>query len=203
MVGADLANLVNEAALLAARRNHEKVQMDDFTDALERIVLGAERQIMLSEEDRARIAYHEAGHAIVGMMTPGRRPGPQGLDHPARRGARRHARVADQRPLQLRASEYLRARIKVALGGRVAEELVFDSITTGAESDIRQLTEIARHMVGAWGMSGEVGPIAVLPQDDQVGPFGPSRACRPRRRSWSTRRCGSSSTTSTARPRAC
>ena len=74
MVGADLANLVNEAALLAARRNHEKVQMDDFTDALERIVLGAERQIMLSDEDRARIAYHEAGHAIVGMMTPGADP---------------------------------------------------------------------------------------------------------------------------------
>ena len=101
MVGADLANLVNEAALLAARRNHEVVQEADFTDALERIVLGAERQVMMSPEDRRRTAYHEGGHAIVGMLTRGRRSGAQGLDHPARDGARRHVRRARQRPLQL------------------------------------------------------------------------------------------------------
>ena len=169
--------------------------MEDFTDALERIVLGAERQIMLTRRRTARrTAYHEAGHAIVGMMTPGRRPGPQGLDHPPRDGARRHA---SPRPTTDRfnyTEQYLRARIKVALGGRVAEELVFGTITTGAESDIQQLTEIARHMVGRWGMSGEVGPISVLPPDGEVGLLGPLRASRRRRRSWSTPRCGGSST---------
>ena len=150
MVGADLANLVNEAALLAARRNHEKVQMDDFTDALEKIVLGAERQIMLSDEDKARIAYHEAGHAIVGMLTPGADPVrkvsiiPRGMAL----GVTLASPTSDRSNY---AEDYLRTRIKVALGGRVAEELVFDSITTGAESDIQQLTEIARHMVGALG----------------------------------------------------
>ena len=102
MVGADLANLANEAALTAARRNHEKVQLEDFTDALEKIVLGAPRGTVLSEEDRKRVAYHEAGHAIVGMLTPGGRPGAQGLDHPARHGARRDALRARSRQGQLR-----------------------------------------------------------------------------------------------------
>jgi cell division protease FtsH len=178
MVGADLANLVNEAALLAARRNHEQVQMEDFTDALERIVLGAERQIMLSEEDRARIAYHEAGHAIVGMMTPGADPVRKVSIIP--RGMALGVTLASPTSDRFNYTEhYLRTRIKVALGGRVAEELVFESITTGAESDIRQLTEIARHMVGSWGMSGKVGPISVLPQDGEVGPFGPLQSVAP------------------------
>ena len=101
MVGADLANLVNEAALLAARRDHELIQESDFTDALERIVLGAERQVMMTPEDRRRTAYHEGGHAIVGHAHRGRRPGPQGLDHPAGARARRHVRRARERPLQL------------------------------------------------------------------------------------------------------
>ena len=178
MVGADLANLVNEAALLAARRNHEQVEMEDFTDALERIVLGAERQIMLSDEDRARIAYHEAGHAIVGMMTPGADPVRKVSIIP--RGMALGVTLASPTTDRFNYTEhYLRSKIKVALGGRVAEELVFDSITTGAESDIRQLTEIARHMVGAWGMSGKVGPISVLPQDGEVGPFGPLQSVSP------------------------
>ncbi len=178
MVGADLANLVNEAALLAARRNHEQVEMEDFTDALERIVLGAERQIMLSEEDRARIAYHEAGHAIVGMMTPGADPVRKVSIIP--RGMALGVTLASPTTDRFNYTEhYLRAKIKVALGGRVAEELVFESITTGAESDIRQLTEIARHMVGAWGMSGKVGPISVLPQDGEIGPFGPLQSVSP------------------------
>ena len=102
MVGADLANLANEAALTAARRNHEKVEMADFTDALEKIVLGAPRGMVLADEERRRIAYHESGHALVGMLTPGRRPGAQGLDHPARDGARRDALRARPRPRQLR-----------------------------------------------------------------------------------------------------
>src|SRR5205814_3001309 len=140
MVGADLANLVNEAALLAARRAHEKVSTDDFTAALERIVLGAERKVMLSEDDRRRTATHEAGHAIVGMLTEGADPVrkvsiiPRGMAL----GVTFSAPDADRFNYDER---HLRALIKVALGGRVAEELVFGDRTTGAESDIQQLTQ--------------------------------------------------------------
>jgi cell division protease FtsH len=169
MVGADLANLVNEAALLAARRNHEVVEESDFTDALERIVLGAERQIMIGPEDRRRTAYHEAGHAIVGMLTDGADPVRKISIIPRSEslGVTFSAPDADRYNYQERE---LQARIKVALGGRGAEEIVFDQPTTGAESDIRQLTEVARHMVGRWGMSNKVGPLAVISADGR-SPF--------------------------------
>jgi cell division protease FtsH len=171
MVGADLANLVNEAALLAARRDHEAVDESDFTDALERIVLGAERQIMISAEDRRRTAYHEAGHAIVGMLTDGADPVRKIsiIPRATSLGVTFSAPDADRYSYQERE---LLARIKVALGGRGAEEVVFAQPTTGAESDIQQLTEIARHMVGRWGMSDRVGPLAVLPTDGR-GPVFP------------------------------
>jgi cell division protease FtsH len=165
MVGADLANLVNEAALLAARRGHDKVTMADFTDALERIVLGAERKVMLTEEDRRRTAYHESGHAIVGMLTEGADPVrkisiiPRGLALGVTFSAPESDRYNYER-------HELAARIKVALGGRGAEELVFGEPTTGAESDIQQLTRIARQMVGRWGMSEAIGPIAVTVNGD-------------------------------------
>src|SRR5215218_2286596 len=174
MVGADLANLVNEAALTAARREHDVVEEADFTDALERIVLGAERQVMLGDEDRRRTAYHEGGHAIVGMLTPGADPVrkvsiiPRGLAL----GVTFSAPDADR-------FNYLEpeivAKIKVALGGRVAEEIVFGQISTGAESDIEQLTGLARQMVGRWGMSDALGPISVIPRDGSV-PFFPGPA---------------------------
>jgi cell division protease FtsH len=164
MVGADLANLVNEAALTAARRGHDAVEEADFTDALERIILGAERQVLISDEDRRRTAYHEGGHAIVGMLTPGADPVrkvsiiPRGMAL----GVTFSAPDADR-------FNYLRpeilAKIKVALGGRVAEEVVFGEISTGAESDIEQLTGLARQMVGRWGMSDALGPVAVIPRD--------------------------------------
>jgi cell division protease FtsH len=171
MVGADLANLVNEAALLAARREHDAVEESDFTDALERIVLGAERQIMIGPEDRRRTAYHEAGHAIVGMLTEGADPVRKIsiIPRATSLGVTFSAPDADRYNYLERE---LQARIKVALGGRGAEEIVFAQPTTGAESDIQQLTEIARHMVGRWGMSAKVGPLAVLPVDGR-GPLLP------------------------------
>ena len=171
MVGADLENLVNEAALLAARREHEKVNREDLTDALERIVLGAERKVMISEDDRRRTAYHEAGHAIVGMLTAGADPVRKVSIIPRGQalGVTFSAPDADRFNFE---QQHLLAQIKVALGGRVAEELVFSDITTGAESDIQQLTRIARHMVGRWGMSRAIGPIAVIPADG-MGPFLP------------------------------
>ena len=171
MVGADLANLVNEAALTAARRAHDVVEEADFTDALERIVLGAERQVMLSAEDRRRTAYHEGGHAIVGMLTPGADPVrkvsiiPRGMAL----GVTFSAPDADR--FNYLQPEVL-ARIKVALGGRAAEEIVFAEVSTGAESDIEQLTGLARQMVGRWGMSPTVGPVAVISRDGS-GPFLP------------------------------
>jgi cell division protease FtsH len=174
MVGADLANLVNEAALLAARRSHERVEEADFTDSLERIVLGAERQVMLSDEDKRRTAYHEGGHAIVGMLTEGADPVrkvsiiPRGLALGVTFAAPESDRFNYREPEVL-------AKIKVALGGRAAEEVVYGESSTGAESDIQQLTELARQMVGRWGMSPAVGPIAVLPRDG-AGPLLPGAA---------------------------
>ncbi|MET0770521.1 MAG: ATP-dependent zinc metalloprotease FtsH [Solirubrobacteraceae bacterium] len=164
MVGADLANLANEAALTAARRGHEKVEMSDFTDAMEKIVLGSPRGTVLSDDERRRVAYHEAGHALVGMLTPGADPVRKVSIIP--RGQALGVTFAapdDDRSNYEEA--WLLAKIDVALGGRVAEEVVFGTITTGAESDIQQLTQIARGMVGRWGMSRDIGPIAVLPQE--------------------------------------
>jgi cell division protease FtsH len=168
MVGADLANLVNEGALLAARREHAKVTPEDLSDSLERIVLGAERKVMLTEDDRRRTAYHEAGHAIVGMLTAGADPVRKVSIIPRGQalGVTFSAPDVDRFNFDER---HLLAQIKVALGGRTAEELVFGDLTTGAESDIQQLTRIARMMVGRWGMSRAIGPIAVLPADG----FGP------------------------------
>jgi cell division protease FtsH len=164
MVGADLANLVNEAALLAARRSHEVVVEADFTDALERIVLGAERQVMMSVEDRRLTAYHEGGHAIVGMLTPGADPVrkvsiiPRGTALGVTFSAPESDRFNYREP-------EVKAKIAVALGGRAAEEVVFGEISTGAESDLEQLTGIARQMVGRWGMSSSIGPVTVIPRD--------------------------------------
>jgi cell division protease FtsH len=171
MVGADLANLANEAALLAARRDHAQVEMADLTDSLEKIMLGSPRGILLSPADRERTAYHESGHALVGMLTPGADPVrkvsiiPRGMAL----GVTLSTPDSDRVSYTL---EELQDKIKVALGGRVAEEVVYGTITTGAESDIQQLTLIARQMVGRWGMSEAIGPIAVLPADGE-GPYLP------------------------------
>jgi len=172
--GADIALLVNEAALFAARRDHAAVELQDFTDAIEKIILGAERQIVMSDADRERTAYHESGHALVGMLTPGADPVrkisiiPRGqalgvtLSTPEtdRYGYSRHELIA---------------KIKVALGGRAAERVVYGEITTGAESDIQNLTQIARGMVGRWGMSEAIGPLAVT-DGREDGPLLPGAA---------------------------
>ena len=174
MVGADLANLVNEAALTAARRGHDVVEEADFTDALERIVLGAERQVMMTAEDRRRTAYHEGGHAIVGMLTPGADPVRKVSIIPRGMALGVTFSAPDSDRFNYLEPEIL-AKIKVALGGRVAEEIVFGEISTGAESDIQQLTGLARQMVGRWGMSDTLGPVAVIPRDG-AGPFLPGAA---------------------------
>jgi cell division protease FtsH len=170
MVGADLANLVNEAALLAARRGHEKVDAADFSDALEKIVLGTARGVMLSREERERTAYHESGHALLGMLTPGADPVRKISILPRGQalGVTFQAPAADRYSYS---ATYLRGRIVGALGGRAAEEVVFAEVTTGAESDLDQVSNIARQMVGRWGMSAAVGPVTVLPPPGQGSPF--------------------------------
>jgi cell division protease FtsH len=174
MVGADLANLVNEAALLAARRSHDQVTEADFTDALEKIVLGAERQVLMSPEDKRRTAYHEGGHALVGMLTPGADPVRKISIIPRGQSLGVTFSAPDADRFNYERSELI-ARIKVSLGGRVAEEIIFGEPSTGAESDIQQLTGIARQMVGRWGMSDKIGPLAVLPSDG-AGPLLPGAA---------------------------
>ena len=145
--------------------------MADFTDSLEKLLLGAPRGIMLSPEDRERTAYHESGHALVGMLTPDADPVrkvsiiPRGQALGVTLSTPDTDRVGYSR-------EELDAKIKVSLGGRVAEEVVYGKISTGAESDLQQLTQIARQMVGRWGMSDKLGPITLLPQDGQ-GAFFP------------------------------
>jgi cell division protease FtsH len=164
MGGADLANLVNEAALLAARRKHEQVTMPDFSDALEKIELGAARKLTLSEADRRRTAYHEGGHALVGMLTPGADPVRKISIIPRTQslGVTVSAPESDQLNYDKQA---LLAHIMVATGGRAAEEVVYGNETTGAESDIRQATQLARNMVGRFGMSDKIGFLSVLPQN--------------------------------------
>jgi len=163
--GADLKNLVNEAALLAARRTETAVQHKDFLDALEKIVLGPERPLLLSAEDRERIAYHESGHAILGLVVPGADPVHRVSIVP--RG--QSLGVTYQRPQTDRYNypeAYLRARIIGMLGGRAAEEVVYGTRTTGAENDIEQATQLARNMVTRWGMSEAVGMVQLAPRDN-------------------------------------
>jgi cell division protease FtsH len=165
MVGADLRNLVNEAALIAARRGHDAVKTGDITDAFEKIVLGAERRITLSHEERERTAYHEGGHALLGMLEPGADPVRKVSIVP--RG--RALGVTFQSPDSDRYgydADYLLGRIVGALGGRAAEEIVYGTVTTGAESDLQQVTNIAKAMVGRWGMSEKIGLVTVVGDSD-------------------------------------
>jgi cell division protease FtsH len=167
MVGAELRNLVNEAALQAARRGQDKVTARDFGDALEKVVLGTERHITISEDERRRTAYHEAGHALLGMLDPKADairkvsivPRGQAL------GVTFQSPDVDRYGYE---SGYLKSRIVGALGGRAAEDLVLNSITSGAENDLEVVTQIARQMIGRWGMSDAVGPVSVLPRSGQA-----------------------------------
>jgi cell division protease FtsH len=169
MVGAELANLVNEAALLAGRRGRDRVHASDFDDAMEKIVLGTARRIVMSQEDRRRTAYHEGGHALLGMLTPGADPVRKISIVP-----RGHALGATyQSPDEDRygySESYLRGRIAGALAGLAAEELVYGEVTTGSETDLEQATRVARQMAGRWGMSPALGPVSLLPRGEQSLP---------------------------------
>jgi cell division protease FtsH len=163
--GADIKNLVNESALLAARRNQNEVHQKDFLDSLEKIILGPERPLLLTRADKERIAYHEGGHAILGLVVPGADPVNRVTIVP--RG--QALGMTYQRPDTERYNypeDYLRGRIVGALGGRAAEEIVYGTKTTGAESDIEQATALARRMVTRWGMSDRVGLVELAPREN-------------------------------------
>jgi cell division protease FtsH len=159
MSGADLANLVNEAALFAARRGKRFVEMDDFESAKDKIMMGAERRSMvMPEEERRNTAYHESGHAVVAKLLPKTDPVHKVTIIP--RG--RALGLTQQLPLEDRLNlsrEAANDQIAVAMGGRVVEELVFGQITTGASNDISMATDLAHKMVCEWGMSEKIGPL--------------------------------------------
>lgn len=166
LVGADLRNLVNEAAILAARNGQDTITQANFADSLEKIILGPERKLLLKREDRERVAFHEAGHAILGLVVPGADPVSRVTITP--RG--QSLGVTYQRPEDDRynySESYLRGRIVGALGGRAAEEVVYGDRTTGAENDLQQVTRMAQGMVTRWGMSEAIGPVALAHEGGQ------------------------------------
>jgi len=167
MVGADLKNLVNEAALDAARRGEQRVSGEDFSDALERVTIGAARRIVISEEERRRTAYHESGHALLGMLEPGADPVRKISIIPRGQalGVTYQSPEADRYGY---GESYLRGRLAGMLGGRAAEILIYGETTTGPESDLEQATSIARQMVGRWGMSEQVGAVSALPRSGEA-----------------------------------
>ncbi len=192
MTGAELANLVNEAALLAARRTEGAVTQRDLNNALEKIQLGTARNVVMPEDERRRTAYQEAGHALLGMLQPGADPVRKVSIIP--RG--RALGVTLSRPQGDRYgydAQYLRGRIVGALGGMAAEDVVFGVVTTGAESDLETATGIARAMVGRFGMSDRIGRCRCCRARATRG----CRGCPTRCSTRSTTRCGGSSTSAT------
>jgi cell division protease FtsH len=166
--GADLANLVNEAALLAARRSKSSVEMHDFEEAKDKVMMGvARRSMIISDEEKRNTAYHEAGHSLVAKLTPGTDPIHKVTIIP--RG--RALGVTQQLPIDDRytyTQEYLENTLAVLLGGRAAEEIALHHMTTGAGNDLERATEVARKMVTEWGMSDKLGPLTFGKKDEQI-----------------------------------
>jgi cell division protease FtsH len=166
--GADLANLVNEAALFAARKNRKAVLQDDFEIAKDKVLMGVERKsLIISDEEKKITAYHEAGHALVAFKVPYADPLHKVTIIPRGRalGVTMQLPVDDKHTYS---REYLESTIAVLMGGRVSEELTFDRMTTGAGNDIERVTELARKMVCEWGMSGVMGPLTFGKKEEQI-----------------------------------
>ncbi|MFF3616393.1 ATP-dependent zinc metalloprotease FtsH [Streptomyces sp. NPDC002580] len=166
MTGADLANLANEAALLAVKRKQDEVTQGDLSEALEKVQLGAERSLVMPYEERRRTAFHESGHALLGMLRPGADPVRKITIVPRGRALGVTLSTPDTDRYSY-TEDYLRGRIIGALGGMAAEHVVYDVVTTGSENDLEQVTNIARGMVARWGMSERVGRLSALPGDAQ------------------------------------
>ena len=168
LVGADLANMVNEAALLAARKKKKSVDMDDFDEAKDKVMIGIQRKSMiLSDEEKKITAYHESGHALVAALTDGADPIHKVTIIP--RG--RALGVTTQLPIDEKhtySKDYIEGRLAILLGGRAAEMMIFKELTTGAGNDIEQATGIARKMVCEWGMSEDLGPMTFGKKNEEI-----------------------------------
>ncbi len=165
--GADLENLVNEAALLAAKRNKEKIEMIDFEESKDKVYMGLERKSkVIKEEDRKVTAYHEGGHALVARFLPGTDAVNKITIVPRGRAAGVTWFLPEERDFRFK--DQLESELSVAFGGRVAEEIVFNRISTGAANDIKQATELAQQMVRTWGMSEELGPLSYAKGEEHV-----------------------------------
>ena len=168
MVGADLENIVNEAALLAARKKKRSVDMTDFEEAKDKVMMGVQRKsVVLSEEEKKTTAYHEAGHTLVATQTKGADPVHKVTIIP--RG--RALGVTMQLPIDEKhgySRGYIEGRLAILMGGRAAEELIFNELTTGAGNDIEQATKIARKMVCEWGMSDILGPMTFGKKNEEI-----------------------------------
>lgn len=166
MVGADLANLVNEAALIAARYDRKSVLNDDFEEAKEKIMMGSKRQLVISDKEKEIVAYHEAGHALAYELIPEIDPLHKVTILPQGRGLGVTIALPEERYLQ--SKKYCLGIMAAALGGRVAEKIIFNELTSGAQSDIEQVTRISRHMVCDWGMSEKIGATALGEKEHEV-----------------------------------
>ncbi|HBR86265.1 MAG TPA: cell division protein FtsH [Candidatus Marinimicrobia bacterium] len=168
LVGADLANLVNEAALLAARKRKKSVDMEDFEDAKDKVMMGIQRKsVILSDEEKKVTAYHESGHTLVATMTPGADPIHKVTIIPRGQALGLTAQIPiDEKHNYSR--EYIEGRMAILLGGRAAEQLIFNELTTGAGDDIEKATVIARKMVCEWGMSDVLGPMTFGKKNEEV-----------------------------------
>lgn len=165
--GADLENLVNEAALLAAKRNKEKISMSDFEDSKDKVYMGLERKSkVIKEEDRKTTAYHEGGHALVARFLPGTDAVNKITIIPRGRAAGITWFLPEERDFKYK--DQLESELAIAFGGRVAEELVFNRISTGAANDIKQATDLAQQMIRTWGMSEELGPLSYAKNEEQI-----------------------------------
>ena len=165
--GADLENLVNEAALLCGRKNRETVDMESLLNARDKVVLGGKRELIIGEEEKNLVAHHEAGHALVASLLPTADPLDKVTIIPRGRSLGATEQIPEEEHYNLRQS-YVRDRIGVMLGGRVAEQLVFGEVSSGAEEDLKQATRLARHMVTHWGMSEKLGPIAFRRGEEHI-----------------------------------
>ncbi len=165
--GADLENLVNEAALLCGRENRETVNMESLLNARDKVVLGGKRELIIGDEEKNLVAHHEAGHALIASLLPTADPLDKVTIIPRGRSLGATEQIPEEEHYNLRQS-YVRDRIGVMLGGRIAEQLVFGEVSSGAEEDLKQATRLARHMVTHWGMSEKLGPVAFRRGEEHI-----------------------------------
>jgi cell division protease FtsH len=176
-VGADIANICNEAAILASRKGHDRIRMEDFQDAIERVIGGLEKKTkIMNPRERRTVAYHESGHTLIGYFTPGADPVQKVSIVPRGRGALGYTLQAPLEDRYLMSRDELLGRIRTLMGGRAAEDVVFNQISTGASDDLEKASQIARQMLTVYGMSTRLPNLSLATQDHGFLGQGPQTA---------------------------